>query len=105
MACMRILVTGASGLLGSNVAAAAAQQSWDVLGAWHTAPARVPGASALGIDLADREACVAAAAELEPDVLVHAALGGAPGRFEREPGLGGLAQLAAKHTLAAARTV
>ena len=102
---MRILVTGASGMLGSNIAAAAVQQSWEVLGTWHTGPAQVQGASALGVNAADRRACVSAATEFEPDVIVHAAIGGDPGRFEREPRLGRLTRLAAEHTLAAARTV
>lgn len=102
---MRILVTGASGMLGSNVAAAAVQQSWDVLGAWHTVPAQVPGAGAIGVDVADRGACVSAASGFEPEVIVHAAIGGDPGRFEREPRLGRLARLGAEHMLAAARSV
>ncbi len=102
---MRILVTGASGMLGSNIVAAAVQQSWEVLGTWHTDPAQVQGARALGVDAADRRACVSAATGFEPDVIVHAAIGGDPGGFEREPRLGRLTRLAAEHTLAAARTV
>lgn len=104
---MRILVTGADGMLGSNVAAAAVQQSWEVLGLWDfdRAPAQVPGASALAVDLADRHACVLAASGFEPDAIVHAALGGDPGRFERERGLAELAHSGVEHTLAAARTV
>jgi dTDP-4-dehydrorhamnose reductase len=102
---MRILVTGASGLLGSNVAASAVQQSWEVLGLWHATPVRVPGASALAVDVADRRACVAAANGFEPDAIVHAAIGGDPGRFEREPGLTDLARSGVEHTLAAARRV
>lgn len=102
---MRILVTGAGGMLGSNVVAAAVQQSWDVLGLWHRTPAQVPGASALAVDLADRHACVLAASGFEPDTIVHAAFDGAAGRFERERGLADLARSGVEHTLAAARTV
>jgi dTDP-4-dehydrorhamnose reductase len=102
---MRILVTGAGGLLGSNLAAAAAQQSWDVLGGWHTTPVEVSGASTIALDAADRAACVAAAASFEPDAIVHAANAGAPGRFERDPLLAQRCLLGVEHTLAAARTV
>jgi dTDP-4-dehydrorhamnose reductase len=102
---MRILVSGASGLLGSNVAASAVQQSWEVLGLWHATPVRVPGASALAVDVADRRACVSAANGFEPDAIVHGAIGGDPGRFEREPALADLARSGVEHTLAAARAV
>jgi dTDP-4-dehydrorhamnose reductase len=102
---MRILVTGASGLIGSNLAAAAVQQSWSVLGAWHEDPVEIAGASTVALDVSDRSACVMAAMHFEPDVVVHAAPGGAPGMFERDPQLSRLGSIGAEHTLAAARTV
>jgi len=92
-------------MLGSNIAAAAVQQSWDVLGLWHSTPAQVQGTSALAVALADRHACVSAANGFEPDTIVHAAIGGDPGRFECERGLADLARSGVEHTLAAARTV
>ena len=55
---MRLLVTGASGLIGSNVAAAAAQQSWSVLGTWRRTPVSVLGARTASLDVTDRHACV-----------------------------------------------
>ncbi len=70
---MRLLVTGASGLLGSNVAAAAAQQSWSALGTYHTTPVSLLGARTAALDLGDRHACVTLAETLSPDVVVHAA--------------------------------
>ena len=72
---MRLLVTGVSGLIGSNVAAAAAQQSWSVLGTWRETPVSLLGARTAQLDVSDRHACVTLAEELEPDVVVHA---GAP---------------------------
>ena len=102
---MRVLVTGASGLVGSNLAAAAAQQSWRVLGTWCETPVRLPGARTARLDVTDRHACVALAEKFEPDVLVHAAASVALGRLEREPGLAQLNQLGTEHTLAAARAV
>jgi dTDP-4-dehydrorhamnose reductase len=99
---MRILVTGASGLVGSNLAAAAVQQSWSVLGTWRRTPVELPGATTIGLDLADRPACVMAAMSFEPDVIVHAGTPGTPGAFEREPRLAWEARQAAENTLAAA---
>ncbi len=102
---MRLLVTGASGLVGSNLAAAAAQQSWNVLGTWRETPVSVLGARTAPLDVTDRHACVALAEELEPDVVVHAAAESSPGRLEREPRLAELSVLGAENTLAAARAV
>ncbi len=102
---MRLLVTGASGLVGSNLAAAAAQQSWSVLGTWRDTPVSVLGARTAPLDVSDRHACVALAEELEPDVVVHAAAESSPGRLEREPRLAELNVLGAENTLAAARAV
>ena len=102
---MRVLVTGVSGLIGSNVAAAAAQQSWDVLGCFRDEPVEVDGAQTVGFDMADRKACVQAVMEFEPDVVVHAAGGVALSRFEREPYIAQLDYVGTEHTLAAARAV
>ncbi len=102
---MRILVTGAGGMLGSNITAAAVQQSWDVLGLWHATPAQVQGASMNGLDLSDRRACVAAASGFEPDAIVHAAIADDAGCFERDRGLAEATRVGVEHTLAAARTV
>jgi dTDP-4-dehydrorhamnose reductase len=109
---MRLLVTGVSGLIGSNVAAAASQQSWSVVGTWRDAPVSLLGARTAQLDVADRHACVALAEELEPDVIVHA---GAPGAesgvaggaacLGREPQLAEADLLGAENTLAAARAV
>lgn len=102
---MRVLVTGASGLVGSNVAAAVAQQSWDVLGCFWRHPVELNGARTLALDLADRKACVGAAMEWEPDVLVHAAPSASLTRYEQDPFLAQLDFVGVEHTLAAARTV
>jgi dTDP-4-dehydrorhamnose reductase len=102
---MRILVTGASGLVGSNLAAAAVQQSWSVLGTRRSESLEIAGASTLGLSLTDRSACVRAALDFEPDVIVHAGAPGAAGPYEHEPELAWLTKQAAENTLAAARTV
>jgi dTDP-4-dehydrorhamnose reductase len=102
---MRVLVTGASGLAGSNVAAVAAQQSWDVLGCYRDEPVELDGVQTVGFDMADRQACVKAAMDFEPDVLVHAAGGVELSRYERDPYIAQLDFVGAEHTLAAARAV
>jgi len=102
---MRVLVTGVSGLVGSNVAAAAAQQSWDVFGCYHEHPVALDGVRTAALQMADRKACVALASAWEPDVIVHAAGEASLSRFERDPYAGQLEFVGAEHTLAAARHV
>ncbi len=102
---MRVLVTGVGGLIGSNLAAAVAQQSWEAIGCYRAHAAQLDGVQAIAVDLAERNQCVAAAMEFDPDVIVHAAGGVALSRFEHEPRLAELDYLAAEHTIAAARAV
>jgi dTDP-4-dehydrorhamnose reductase len=102
---MRLLITGASGLVGSNLAAAAVQQSWEVLGTWRDTPVDVTGAETQPLEMGDRHACVELAMAFEPDVLVHAAGSVRPSRLESEPYAAQLAQVGTVHTLAAARCV
>lgn len=102
---MRVLVTGVGGLIGSNLAAAAAQQSWETIGCYRGQVLELEGVQAIAVDLAERNQCVAAAMEFDPDVIVHAAGGVALSRFEFEPRLAELDYLATEHTIAAARAV
>jgi dTDP-4-dehydrorhamnose reductase len=102
---MRVLVTGVSGLVGSNVAAVAARESWEVLGCFRDREVEIEGVRTVGFEMANRRACVRAATEFEPDVVVHAAGGVALSRFEREPYIAELDFVGAEHTLAAARAV
>ncbi len=102
---MRVLVTGVGGLIGSNVAAAVAQQSWEAIGCYRGQAVELDGVQTIAVDIVERNQCVAAAMEFDPDVIVHAAGGVALSRFEREPRLAELDYLATEHTLAAARAV
>lgn len=102
---MRILVTGCSGLIGSNLAAAAAQQSWTVMGTWRETQVRVQGARACALEMADRHACVELSLDFEPDVVIHAAASVELGRLEREPYLAQLNQLGTENMLVAAHAV
>lgn len=102
---MRVLVTGASGLIGSNLLAAAAQQSWTALGTFNEHPVQLRGAQTAHLNVGDRRACLQLADRFEPDVVIHAAASVALSRLECEPGLAELNLLGAEHTLAAARSV
>jgi dTDP-4-dehydrorhamnose reductase len=102
---MRVLVTGVGGLIGSNLAAAAAQQSWEAIGCCRGQVAELDGVQAIAVDLAERNQCVAAAMEFDPDVIVHAAGGVALSRYEHESLLAELDYVATEHTIAAARAV
>jgi dTDP-4-dehydrorhamnose reductase len=102
---MRVLVTGGSGLIGSNVAAAAAQQSWDVLACFHRHPVGLDAAETARLQMADRKACVELVSEWEPEVIVHAAGESSLSRFELDPYVGQLEFVGAEHMLAAARNV
>lgn len=102
---MRVLITGASGLVGSNLTAAAVQQSWEVLGCYRDDPVEIDGAQTICFDMANRHACVQAACEFEPDVVIHAAGGVALSRFEHDPYIAQLDYVGVEHTLAAARAV
>src|SRR6202140_4611456 len=102
---MRLLITGVSGLVGSNLAAAAVQQSWEVLGTWRDTPVEITGATTQGLDMADRHACVEAAMAFEPDVLVHAAGSVQATPMEQEPYAEQMAKGGTVHTRAAARRV
>jgi dTDP-4-dehydrorhamnose reductase len=67
----RILVTGASGYLGSEVAARAAAAGWEVFGTWLTrAPRGVAGAP---LDVREAAAVSAVVAEVAPAAIVHTA--------------------------------
>jgi dTDP-4-dehydrorhamnose reductase len=102
---MRVFVTGVSGLIGSNLAAAAARQSWDVLGAFSRTPVELDGVRTVCLDMADRKACVQAVTRFEPDVVIHAAGAVELGSYEKDPFIAQLELVGAEHTLAAARTV
>src|ERR1700729_101751 len=102
---MRVLVTGVGGLIGSNVGAAAVQQSWETIGCYRSQAVELDGVRAIAVDVADRHRCVAMAMEFDPDVIVHAVGGVALSRFELEPALVELDYLATEHTIAAARAV
>jgi len=83
----RLLVTGASGLLGLNLALKAAESGWDVTG-WsgRRALARVPF-SAEQVDLLDLASIPARVAALSPDLIIHCAALADIDKAEQHPAL------------------
>ncbi len=69
----RVLITGASGLLGGHLCVAA-QQEGEVYGAYHSNKTLVAGTKALDFDLSDERNLAARLAEVRPQIVIHAAV-------------------------------
>lgn len=102
---MRVLVTGASGLVGSNLTEAAARRGWDVTGTWHTTPVTFARAKIIQLDTGDAAECAAVVAELRPDVIIHAAASVQLSRLESDDELARANVTGTENTLAAAGNV
>ena len=97
---MRILVTGASGLLGGRLCALLAPD-FETTGLVRS-QAPPDGIAALSADLADKAAASAALDRARPDAVIHCAALADPEICEREPGRARRDNLAATEQLAAA---
>lgn len=82
----RLLVTGASGLLGLNLALEAAA-SYEVVGLVHNQILLEPGFETVELDLLDYAAVVDALDEIKPDWIVHCAALADLDACERQPAL------------------
>ncbi|MEF2230113.1 MAG: SDR family oxidoreductase [Pseudodesulfovibrio sp.] len=80
----RILITGASGLLGSNLSRQFASGA-TVIGLYHAHPVRIEGVRLLPCDLTDYAAIRAIVAETAPDLVVHCASRTDVDRMESDP--------------------
>ncbi|MDD5317385.1 MAG: SDR family oxidoreductase [Candidatus ainarchaeum sp.] len=69
---MRVLVTGASGLLGFRVARLAAR-AHSVVAAYSTTPVELAGAETVRLDVLDRESVFRAVKSADPDTIIHCA--------------------------------
>ncbi|HUG12442.1 MAG TPA: SDR family oxidoreductase, partial [Opitutaceae bacterium] len=85
-AAMRIFLTGASGLVGSNTAVAAERRGHivhGIVGSWNGA---IPGlATTARVDMRDIPAVTAAVLEFFPDAIINAAAMSEPARCETDP--------------------
>ncbi len=68
----RLLITGASGTLGRNIARIAQRHDWDVCGIYYTAPPPLPG-QWHRLDVTDRDAVMALMRHIQPAAIVHTA--------------------------------
>lgn len=85
---MKLLLTGASGLLGAAVARAAAAQGDEVIGIVGRWPAAVPGvARQVSLDLSQPETVAALARETRPDAIVNCAAIAEPAACDAAPEL------------------
>ncbi len=83
---MKLLLTGASGLVGSNVARVARRRGWEVTAITGTFPGEVDGAArTLRLDLADEAEAQRVALDLFPDAIVNAAAIADPARCDADP--------------------
>jgi len=80
----RLLVTGASGLLGSAVCAAA-RNEWAVCGVHHSRPAPVAGVDARCCDLRDAAEVARLVNDVRPAAVIHAAAVADPVFCENNP--------------------
>lgn len=80
----KILITGVSGLLGSNLAYCW-RNRYDILGIYHQHPWAFAGIRTKQADLADSQAVKALLKDFEPDVIIHAAASVDVDRCEEDP--------------------
>ena len=81
----KLLVTGASGLVGGRLAALAAGR-WDVAGTYGRHPFDLPGVEAVSFDLEAGREIRSMVRRLRPDAVAHCAAWSDLDRCEREPG-------------------
>ncbi|KAK5993442.1 Methionine adenosyltransferase 2 subunit beta [Cladobotryum mycophilum] len=105
MAQQIVLVTGATGLLGREVAAAFRLRGWNVKG---TGYSRADGVDILKVDLGSTASVAKALDEIKPQVIVHCAAQRFPDKVDKDPeGARALNVVASKSlaSLAAARGI
>jgi dTDP-4-dehydrorhamnose reductase len=85
---MRLLLTGASGLLGAAVARAATAQGHEIFGVVGRWPGAVPGVTrAVSLDLADAAAVISLAREVQPHAILNCAAIAEPAACDAAPEL------------------
>jgi dTDP-4-dehydrorhamnose reductase len=97
----RLLVTGASGLLGSNVCLAALRE-WSVFGVGKSRPVITTGAHSVSCDLLDHAAIFRLVDGIRPAAVIHAAAAADPAFCEANPDLSRRVNVDASRALAGA---
>jgi dTDP-4-dehydrorhamnose reductase len=69
----RVVVTGASGLLGWNLCRLLPREGFDVSGFYLHHTVEIPGVQTIRVDLRDREAATGAIRDFRPDGVIHTA--------------------------------
>lgn len=69
-----LLITGASGYLGRELARQAVAAGWQVIGTFHRAPLALEQIRWQQLDVRDRAAVMACVAEARPDAIIHTAM-------------------------------
>lgn len=86
----RVLVTGATGLLGQAIVLRAAAEGADVIAAVHRHGLDIPGVRCIRMDLRDLDAAATAVSREQPALVVHTAALVALDRCEADPTLAAL---------------
>jgi dTDP-4-dehydrorhamnose reductase len=68
----RLMITGGSGLLGSNLARRATE-NFRVFATHHTRTAQIPGCIFIPLNITNRQEVMAATGDIKPDVIIHTA--------------------------------
>ena len=84
---MRLLITGASGLLGLNLSLLAQNLGYDVMGFVHSHPLQSAPFDVRRVNLLDTQAALSALDDSQPDAIIHCAALADLGEAERSPSL------------------
>jgi dTDP-4-dehydrorhamnose reductase len=79
-----LLITGASGLLGWNLCAAA-MEHWDVYGVVFRHPVEIPGVRTIPVDLTDYSRLQSTFDKVRPEAVIHAAALSSPDSCQADP--------------------
>ncbi|MBN2581625.1 MAG: UDP-4-amino-4,6-dideoxy-N-acetyl-beta-L-altrosamine transaminase [Planctomycetes bacterium] len=82
----RMIITGASGLLGNNLAWRL-KDRWEIVGLYHSHAIRLDGCEVRRVDLGNEREVARCLVEIEPDAVVHCASLANVDQCERDPAL------------------
>lgn len=80
----RLLVTGASGFIGSYICRWALKSNWQVFGTYHSHKTTIPGVRMFSLDLTDPAQLMQRFNEIKPHAVIHTAALSKPDACERD---------------------